>query len=139
MSTTAHRLVTAVAALVAVDLAGGLLAVAADVNTWAEAWGGKALLAAPAPMIAVQLLLTWLAARRTGRGAALAAGVLALACLVSVGSGFFDGGLANDSLDGPLVGFQVFLLLVTGAVGVLALARARAALRSAPVTAAVQT
>ena len=139
MTTTAHRLVTAVAALVAVDLAGGLLAVAADVNTWAEAWGGKALLAAPAPMIAVQLLLTWLAVRRPVRGAALAAGVLALACLVSVVSGFFDGGLANDSLDGPLVGFQVFLLLVTGTVGLLALARARAALRSAPRPAALPT
>jgi hypothetical protein len=139
MTTTSRRLVTAVAALVTVDLAGGLLAVAADVNTWAEAWGGKALLAAPAPMIAVQLLLTWLAVRRPGRGAAAAAGVLALACLVSVVSGFFDGGLANDSLDGPLVGFQVFLLLVTGTVGVLALTRARAALRSAPVTAAVPT
>jgi hypothetical protein len=139
MTTTARRLVTAVAALVTVDLAGGLLAVAADVNTWAEAWGSKALLAAPAPMIAVQLLLTWVAVRRPGRAAATAAGVLALACLVSVISGFFDGGLANDSLDGPLVGFQVFLLLVTGTVGALALGRARAALRSAPGPAALST
>jgi len=120
------------AALVAVDLAGGLLAVAADVNTWAEAWSGDALLAAPVPMIAVQVLLTWVAATRRGRGAIVAAGALALACLVSVVSGFFDGGLANDSLDGPLVAFQVFLLLVTGTVGGLALARAWALGHPAP-------
>jgi hypothetical protein len=128
MDVTARRLVSGVAALVLVDLVGGVLAVAADVNTWAEAWGGKALLAAPAPMIAVQLLLTWVAVTRRGRAATIAAGVLALACLVSVVSGFFDGGLANDSLDGPLVAFQVFLLLVTGVVGVLAVARSRSTL-----------
>src|SRR4051812_17478034 len=110
MDTTSRRLVAGMAALVLVDLLGGLLAVAADVNTWSEAWGGPALLAAPAPMIAVQVALTWIAAARRGRGAIAAAVVLALACLVSVISGFFDGGLANDSLDGPLVGFQVFLL-----------------------------
>lgn len=132
MDLTARRLVAGVTALVLVDLVGGVLAVAADVNTWAEAWGGKALLAAPAPMIAVQLLLTWVAARRPGRATSVAAGVLALACLVSVVSGFFDGGLANDSLDGPLVGFQVFLLTVTAVVGVLALARARAAVHTTP-------
>jgi hypothetical protein len=130
--TTSHRLAVAMAALVTVDLAGGLLAVASGVNTWSEAWGGEALLAAPVPMIAVQLLLTWVVATRRGKGVAVAAGVLALACLVSVVSGFFDGGLANDSLDGPLVAFQVFLLLVTGVVGGFALVGARAAIRTAP-------
>ena len=64
---TARRLAQAVGVLLLTDLAGGLLAVAADVNTWADAWGGKALLAAPLPMIAVQVLLTWLAVRRQGR------------------------------------------------------------------------
>ena len=132
MDTTSRRLVAGTTVLVLVDLAGGLLAVAAAVNTRSQAWGSDALLAAPAPMIAAQVVLTWVAATRRGRGAVVAATVLALACLVSVVSGFFDGGLANDSLDGPLVGFQVFLLVVTGVVGVLALARARAAHR--PIT-----
>ena len=131
MDTTARRLVAGTTALVLVDLAGGLLAVAAGVNTWSEAWGSEALLAAPAPMIGAQVALTWVAATRRGRGALVAASVLALACLVSVASGFFDGGLANDSLNGPLVGFQVFLLLVTGVVGGLALARVHA-LRPSP-------
>ena len=56
---------------------------------------------------------------------ALAAVLLALACLVSAISGFFDGALANDELSGGLVAWQVFLLTATAAVGVLAIARAR--------------
>jgi hypothetical protein len=123
---TARQLVLGLAVLVTVDLVGGLLAVASGVNTWVEAWSGDALLAAPVPMVAVQIALTWVAVTRRDRAAGVAAGVLALACLVSVISGFFDGGLANDSLDGQLVAFQVFLLLVTGVVGLLALARAHA-------------
>src|SRR3954464_2085043 len=51
---TREPLVLAVAALILTDLVGGLLAVSADVNTWGEAWGSKALLAAPLPMIGAQ-------------------------------------------------------------------------------------
>jgi len=122
-------LVVSFAALLATDLVGGLLAVAAGVNSWGEAWGSKALLAAPLPMIGAQLLLTWLAVRRSSRGAAVAAGLLAAACFVSVISGFFDGGLANDDLTPGLVAYQALLLLVTAAVGVLATLRLREILR----------
>ncbi len=121
---TARRLVVATAALLATDVAGGVLAVASDVNTWAEAWGGEALLAAPAPMMVAQAVLAWVATRR-GRAAATCAGLLALACLVSVASGFFDGGLGNDRLSPGLVAFQGFLLTVTAVVGLCAAARAR--------------
>jgi hypothetical protein len=122
----------AMALLVLTDLAGGLLAVASGVNTWGEAWSGDALLAAPLPMIALQLLLTCLAVRRPGRMATVASALLAAACLVSAISGFFDGGLGNDELSGGLVAFQVFLLAVTAAVGVLAALRAVESRRSAP-------
>jgi hypothetical protein len=128
-SAVARRLRLSMAVLVAVDLVGGLLAVAAGVNTWGEAWGGKALLAAPLPMIAAQVLLTWLASRSASRGAAVASGLLALACFVSVISGFFDGGLANDELSAGLVAFQTLLLAVTAAVGALAVLRGREILR----------
>ena len=128
-SAVARRLRLSMAVLVAVDLVGGLLAVAAGVNTWGEAWGGKALLAAPLPMIAAQVLLTWLASRGASRGAAVASGLLALACFVSVISGFFDGGLANDELSAGLVAFQTLLLAVTAAVGALAVLRGREILR----------
>lgn len=123
--TTSARLVVATAVLFAVDLGGGLLAVASGVNTWSEAWGGKALLAAPLPMIAIQALLVWLAVRRPGRPGSVASGLLAAACVVSVASGFFDGGLGNDELSSRLAAYQVLLLAVTGVVGVLALARLR--------------
>jgi hypothetical protein len=115
-----RSLVVALGVLLVVDLIGGLLAVGSGVNTWSEAWGGQALLAAPLPMIALQVLLVVLAVRLHGRGAAVAAGLLALACAVSVASGFFDGGLGNDELTPALSAYQVFLLLVTGVVGVLA-------------------
>jgi hypothetical protein len=126
---TARRLVVAMTALVATDVGGGLLSVAAGVNTWGEAWGSKALLAAPIPMIAVQIGLTAVAARRNGRGAAAAAGLLAVACFVSVISGFFDGGIGNGELTPALSAYQTFLLVVTGVVGVLAALRAREAVR----------
>lgn len=117
------------AALVAIDAVGGLLAVASGVNSWGEAWGSKALLAAPVPMIVAQVVLTAIAVRTRGRPAAAAAGLLALACLVSVVSGFFDGGLGNEALTAALSAYQVFLLAVTAVVGVLAALRSAEALR----------
>jgi hypothetical protein len=111
-------------ALVLVDLVGGIWAARSGVNTWAEAWGSKALLAAPAPMIAFQVLATALAVRGGRWVGGIAAALLALACLVSVVSGFFDGGLGNDELEPGMGAFQVLLLVVTGVVGVLAGARA---------------
>ena len=113
--------------MVVTDLGGGLLAVASGVNTWAEAWGSKALLAAPVPMIAVQVVLAVVACRKNGRGAAVAAGLLGVACFVSVISGFFDGGIGNDELTPALSAYQMFLLAVTAVVGVLAAIRAREA------------
>jgi len=131
-TTTATRrqdpLVPAMAALLAADVGGGLLAVSSGVNTWGEAWGSKALLAAPLPMIGAQLVLTALAVRLPGRTAAVPAGLLAAACLVSVVSGFFDGGIGNEELTPALSAYQVFLLGVTGVVGMLA---ARLAVRAA--------
>jgi hypothetical protein len=117
-------------ALVATDALGGVLAVANDVNTWGSAWSAGALLAAPLPMIAAQVLCTVLAVRSGRRWAAVPAFLLALACFVSVVSGFFDGGLANDALSGPLVAFQVVLLAVTGVVGAAAVLRGRELQRS---------
>jgi hypothetical protein len=129
---TGRPLLTAVGALLLTDLAGGLLAVGSGVNTWGEAWGSRALLAAPLPMIVAQVVLVVLAVRLRGRWAAVPAGLLALACLVSVVSGFFDGGLGNEELTPALSAYQALLLGVTGVVGVLAALRAARALRDAP-------
>jgi hypothetical protein len=78
MSSTSagRRLLVATVILIGVDVIGGLLAVASDVNTWGEAWGSKALLAAPLPMMAAQLLLAWLAARNVRPPVGLVAAAL---------------------------------------------------------------
>jgi len=121
-----HTILLATVVLIVIDVVGGVLAVSSGVNTWGEAWGSQALLAAPLPMMVAQLVLAWLAARNVRPPVGLvAAVVLALACLVSAISGFFDGGLANDELSGGLVAWQVFLLTATAVVGVLAILRAR--------------
>ena len=76
-----------------------------------------------------------LAIRLPGRRAGVPAGLLALACLVSVASGFFDGGLGNDALSPALAAYQVVLLAVTGLTGLAAaahLSRCNAALWIAP-------
>jgi hypothetical protein len=118
-------------ALIVIDIIGGVLAVSSGVNTWGEAWGSRALLAAPLPMMAAQLVLGWLAARNVRPPVGLIAAVLlGLACLVSVISGFFDGALANDELSAGLVAWQVFLLTATAVVGVFAILRARALRRA---------
>ena len=123
-ATVPRLLVSAMGALLVVDLVGGLWAALSGVNTWGDAWGPDALLAAPLPMIAGQVLTTWLAVRGRSRWAAVPAGLLAVACLVSLASGFFDGGLGNTALEPGMAAYQVFLLSVTGVVGVLAAIRA---------------
>ena len=98
---------------------------ATGVNTWSQAWGPEALLAAPLPMMVGQTVLVLLAVSTRRRWGAIPAGLLALACFVSIASGFFDGGLGNARLTGWLTAYQLLLLGVTGAVGVLAALRAR--------------
>jgi hypothetical protein len=124
VSLSAHRLVAALCTLLLIDLGGGLLAVGSGVNTWADAWGGRALLAAPLPMMVAQALLTWWAVRSTSRGAVTAAVLLAVACLVSVVSGFFDGGIGNNDLTPALAAYQALLLVATGVTGALGALRA---------------
>jgi hypothetical protein len=84
-------------------------------------------------MVIGQVLLTLVgvgAFPRLGPGWSAAASVLlALACLVSVASGFFDGGLGHRDLTPGLVGYQVFLLVVTASVGGLAAWRVAVLLR----------
>lgn len=106
--------------LVVTDAVGGIVAVQTGLNTWNDAWGGAARLAAPLPMVFSQVLLAWLTLRLTGRKAAIPAGLLALACLVSVASGFFDGGLSDPKLTVGTRLFQSWLLAVTSTVGALA-------------------
>lgn len=109
-----------VAVLVAIDVVGGVVAISADINTPAEAWGSAALLAAPWPMIVAQVALAGAAHRWPDRRGAAAAGLLSLACLVSAVSGFFDGGLGNTAVPDSVAPVQWLLVGATAVVGVLA-------------------
>lgn len=116
----ATQVVLGVAGLVVVDLAGGAVAIAHGVNTPGEAWGSRALLAAPLPMIGAQVLLASAGYRWRDRRGMAAAGLLSLACLVSAASGFFDGGLGNPKVPEKLQPVQWVLVGATAAVGGLA-------------------
>ncbi len=122
--TWSRRLVGVVVVLVVIDVVGGAIAIATDVNDGSEAWGPEARLAAPWQMIVFQIALAGLAVgrwRRLGTGAAL---LLAAACLISAISGFFDGGFAADELTGGHVAFQLLLIVWTALVGGVALVHA---------------
>lgn len=113
-------LLVGVGGLVVLDVVGGVAAISADVNTPAEAWSSRALLAAPWPMIVGQIALAVAAHRLAGTPGRVAAGLLSAACLVSAASGFFDGGLGNENVPAHLVPLQWLLVGSTAVVGVLA-------------------
>lgn len=121
----------AVLVLVILDAAGGGWAVASGLNSLAGAFGGNAKMAAPWPMILFQLITATVASRATnwaGKGAAV---LLAVACIVSAVSGFFDGALAAPGMSRAQVAFQIVLISWTAFVGVLAVARLRQQLSGA--------
>ncbi|GAB3201514.1 hypothetical protein GCM10027261_36210 [Geodermatophilus arenarius] len=125
-----RRLGLATAGMLLLDGVGGGLAVASGWNTPAEAWSGRAVAAAPAPVMVAQAALAAAAVRRPGRRGAAAAGLLAAVCLLSSLSGFFDGQLGRPGLPRHLLGVQLLLVGVTSGVGALAAVRARRLLRS---------
>ena len=67
-------------------------------------------------MVMVQALPT-LVVRFTGAPGRSRIRAAALACFVSVISGFFDGGIGNGGLTPALSAYRVFLLVVTPFVG----------------------
>jgi hypothetical protein len=87
-------------------------------------------MAAPWPMILFQVIMTVAVIRATKKWAIAASVLLALACLVSAISGFFDGGLGAPGLSRSQVTFQYVLVSWTAVVGLLALARWRTLRRS---------
>lgn len=111
------------------DVIGGFLAVVSGIATWREAWGFDTTFTVPLPVGAVQLLLAWLAARNVRPPVGLiAAVILGVLCLTSLLFGLFDGDLTNvvASSDYPGgVAWGIVLLVLTAAVGVLALDQAR--------------
>jgi hypothetical protein len=121
-------LVAAVAVLVVLDLAGGLIAIATDLNEVGGAWSTEARLAVPWPIILLQLALTAVAV--LGRRFAVAAALLLTAtCAVSVMSGLFDGDLFAQGLGPGEKAFQIVLVSWMALVGLLAALRTNELLR----------
>jgi energy-converting hydrogenase Eha subunit A len=115
-------LVAAVGVLVVLDLAGGLIAIATDLNDVGGAWSWEAGLAVPWPIIVLQLALTAVAV--IGRRFAIAAALLLTAtCAVSVMSGLFDGDLFAEGLGPGEKAFQIVLVSWMALVGLLAALR----------------
>ena len=121
----------AVLVVVLLDAIGGTWAVASRLNSFADAFGGNAKMAAPWPMILFQLITATIASRATNWAGKAAAILLALACIVSAVSGFFDGGLAAPGMSRAQVAFQIVLISWTAALGVLAIVRLRQQLSGA--------
>jgi energy-converting hydrogenase Eha subunit A len=116
-------LVAAVAVLVVLDLAGGLIAIATDLNDAGEAWSFEAGLAVPSPIILLQLALTAVAVVGRRRLAIAAALLLTATCAVSVLSGLFDGDLFAEELGPGERAFQIVLISWMALVGLLAALR----------------
>jgi len=127
---TGRALGLATAGLLLLDGVGGSLAVVSRWNTPAEAWGGRAVAAAPAPMMAAQATFAAGAVCWPDRRGVAAAGLLATVCVVSVLSGFFDGQVGKPGLPRHLLGVQFLLVGATAGVGALAAVRARRLLRA---------
>ena len=122
-------LALALAVVLATDVVGGLVDVAAGRTTLATAWSSAATLCAPWPMMAFQVV-AFLLIRRGGRFSSGAAVLLALACTVSLLSGFFDGQLGRADLGAGERAFQLWLLAATGVLGAAAAAVPLARLRA---------
>lgn len=124
-----RALVAMLGVVLLTDLVGGLVDVAADRSTLGSAWGSHATLAAPLPMMVAQGVLVALLLRAGRRTAVIAGLLMALACVVSFVSGFFDGQLGRDDLAPGEVLFQVWLISATLVLGVVAALGVRRRLR----------
>lgn len=124
-------LVAAVLGLLLLNAVGGAWAISTGVNSPADAFGNTAKMAAPWPMILFQVVMTVTAWRAAKKWAITASALLALACLVSAISGFFDGALGAPGMTRGQVTFQYAFVAWTALVGVLAANHLRSLRRTA--------
>jgi hypothetical protein len=120
-----------VLALAAISVAGAVISVAGDLSpSLLDAMGPDGRLSIPLPMIAAQVVLAVAAGARR-RGVALTgSALLAAALLVSVISGFFDGGYSDDRLTAFERAGQVTLVAALSTVAIVAAVRFWRVLRS---------
>ena len=125
-NTTGRRLLLVIAALIAANVVCVFLAVDSGLTERGKVWGFDIVGFIPLPMVVVELVLAWLAARNVrppiGRVAAI---ILSVICLISVLAGMFDGDMANESMTTGSFWWGVVLIVLQAGVGLLAFVRAR--------------
>lgn len=129
--TPSRTLLHGVLALAAISTAGAAISVAGDLSpTWAEAYGSHGRLSIPWPMMLAQVVVATVSTGRRRLPVMLSSGLVAVALLLGVVSGFFDGGYADGRMDAFERTYQ--LLLITGlvVVGVVAVRRLVTAYRA---------
>ena len=109
----------AISALLAIYIAGAVIAVADGLATVGEAVSKGTYLNAPGPLIAVQAGAAFAALRGYRAGAV----VLALACTLSLAAAAFDGDVGHAGLSSMEVAFQAIQVVAIGAVWLFALSR----------------
>jgi len=132
-NTTGRRLLLAIVALTCANVVCVFLAVDSGLTeSWGKVWGFDIVGFIPVPMVVVELVLAWLAARNVrppiGRIAAI---ILSVICLISVLAGMFDGDMANESMTDGSFWWGVVLIVLQAGVGLLAFVRAREIRRGA--------
>jgi hypothetical protein len=132
--TSSRTLTRLFAAVALADLAGLIVAVSGGLNDLGTAIVSGTYVNAPAPFVAVQALIVLAAVRATRWRAVCASALLAVACGVSVASGFSDGSYGAD-LTALQETVQTVLVGLTLALGLAAAARTVASLRPSPVAA----
>jgi hypothetical protein len=118
--------------LAALSVTGALISVASDLSpSLLDAMGPTGRLSIPLPMTVAQIALAFAAGSRRPPVALLGSGLVAVALLAGVVSGFFDGGYGDDRLTAVERGYQVGFVGALLVVGVVAAARFGQVLRAA--------
>lgn len=125
-------LLTAAAALVTIDLAGAVVAVADDLASTHDVLTKGSYLSAPGPMIVVQALCALVAARSAGRAGTAAAGLLLAVCTLSLSAAAFDGDVGHAGVSTAEVLLQGAIVVATLGLWLAALARIRQGRRARP-------
>ncbi len=121
------------AALAVVSVVGATIAVASDLSPdLLDAMGPDGRLSVPLPMMGALVLLAGAAASGRRSVALAGSGLVAAAATLSVVSGVFDGGYADDRLGSGQRMFQGVLVATLVMVGVLAARQFLRVVRSGP-------
>jgi hypothetical protein len=118
-------------AVAALSVCGAVISVAGDLSpSLLDAVGPHGRLSIPLPMMVAQVALAVAAGSRRRPVALIGSGLLAVALLAGVVSGFFDGGYDDDRLTAFERAYQVTFVGALAAVGVVAATRFWQVLRS---------